>query len=66
MSAFGRDSPDGTCTGVNTRGFPGFLQGRSEVRTATVRSGSPDGGVVGQSARRRRSFAMGRDRLRQE
>jgi len=36
MSAFGRDSPDGTCTGVNTRGFPGFLQGRSEVRTATA------------------------------
>jgi len=26
------------------RGFPAFLQGRSAIRTATVTSGSPDGG----------------------
>ena len=39
-----RDSPDGPRTGVNTRVFPAFRQDRSEVRTATVNSGSPNGG----------------------
>src|SRR5450756_664293 len=39
-----RDSPDDSRTAVNTRGFPGSLQGRSAIRTATVTSGSPDGG----------------------
>jgi hypothetical protein len=39
-----RDSPDDSRTGVNTRVFPAFLQDRSEVRAATVNSGSPNGG----------------------
>jgi hypothetical protein len=39
-----RDSPDGSRTGVNIRVFPAFLEDRSEVRTATVNSGSPNGG----------------------
>src|ERR1700681_2176572 len=39
-----RDSPDDSRTDVNTRVFPAFPQDRSEVRTATVNSGSPNGG----------------------
>src|ERR1035441_364006 len=39
-----RDSPDDPGTGLDIRGFPGSLRGRSAIRTATVTSGSPDGG----------------------
>jgi len=36
-----RDSPDGSRTVINTRVFPASPQDRSEVRIATVTSGSP-------------------------
>ena len=39
-----RDSPDDSRTGADVHGFPAFRQDRSEVRTAIVTSGSPNGG----------------------
>jgi hypothetical protein len=42
VTNFSRDSPDDFRTAVITRVFPAFLQHRSEVRTATVTSGSPN------------------------
>jgi hypothetical protein len=39
-----RDSPDDPGTGLDIRGFPDSLQGRSAIRTATVTSDGPNGG----------------------
>ena len=41
---FNRDSPDGSRTGLNARFFSAFPLDRSEVRAATINSGSPNGG----------------------
>ena len=43
-SALDRDSPDDSRTVLDIRDFRGLLQGRREVRTAIVISGSPDDG----------------------
>ena len=41
-SAFNRDSPDESQTGINVRVFPALLQDRREVLTATSTSGNPN------------------------
>src|SRR5665647_2729539 len=44
MDRLNRDSPDDSRTGLDILDFPGSLQGKSAIRTATATSGSPDGG----------------------